>query len=291
MDTFEQGAGTAWRVPGFEHLTLLGEGGFGAAFLVREGETGQVGVLKYVATFDEGARRDFRRESALLKGVASPYVARWFGHMEGPGHAAIFMEAVRGVSLRALLDERGPLAPEAALTVLKGSLLGLAAAHARGVVHRDYKPSNVIVGPDGVSKLIDFGIAGLVGEKASSGTPHYMAPEQWARLPSTAGTDVYAATCVFYECLTGRRPYDGTGLHELRAQHLSAEPPPAGSWPELSALLASGMAKAQDQRPTDALTFVAELELVAGQAYGADWESRGWAILRAAAAALAPLAA
>lgn len=77
------------------------------------------------------------------------------------------------------------MAPEAALTVLKGSLLGLAAAHAVGVVHRDYKPANVVVQPDGTSKLIDFGIAVLTGQGSRAGTPAYMAPEQWQGGPAS----------------------------------------------------------------------------------------------------------
>jgi serine/threonine protein kinase len=117
------------------------------------------------------------------------------------------MEAVNGVSLRDVLSGNpGPLPPEAALTVLKGSLLGLSAAHAAGVVHRDYKPANVLVESSGNSKLVDFGIAGLSGERTVAGTPAYMAPEQWHGAPASPATDVYSATCVFFECVTGGPP-------------------------------------------------------------------------------------
>ena len=87
--------------------------------------------------------------------------------------------------------------------VLKGSLLGLAAAHAMGIVHRDYKPENVLVDAEGTSKLTDFGVAARREQHPACGTPLYMAPEQWDGSPATPATDIYAATAVFFECLTG----------------------------------------------------------------------------------------
>ena len=99
------------------------------------------------------------------------------------------MEAVDGVSLRELLREHGSTGPEAALAVLKGSLSGLAAAHHTGLVHRDYKPENVLVQADGTSKLVDFGIAVQAGEiDRPAGTPPYMAPEQWTGGPPSPAT-------------------------------------------------------------------------------------------------------
>ena len=94
--------------------------------------------------------------------------------------------------------------------VLEGSLLGLAAAHRRGVVHRDYKPENVLVNGDGISKLTDFGIAARAGDRpVPAGTLLYAAPEQMAGAPASPAGDVYAATATFYECLTGRPPFSG----------------------------------------------------------------------------------
>ena len=188
-------------------------------------ESGRVSVLKYV-TRVAGIER-FREESALLRRIDSPHVARWFGHFENDDHtaAAIEMEAVDGVPLRAVLDSRGPLEPESALLLFSGALRGLADAHALGVLHRDYKPANVVVRTDGVSKLIDFGVAALVGSPgARVGTPAYMAPEQWEAAPPSPATDVYAATCVFYECFTGEPPY-GRAAAALPERHMSAPIP------------------------------------------------------------------
>jgi len=133
---------------------------------------------------------------------------------------------VPGVSLRALLASEKTLAPESALAILKGSLLGLAAAHAAGIVHRDYKPGNVLVSREGESKLVDFGLATLNGQSGlAAGSPSYMAPEQWAGMPGRPATDVYAATCVFFQCITGHRPFEAGTTEGLRSLHESAPVP------------------------------------------------------------------
>ncbi|WP_245833850.1 serine/threonine-protein kinase [Streptomyces aidingensis] len=287
------GAGEDWTVPGYAGTRELGAGAGGRVVIAVHGASGRSVAIKYLGEglrSDDGFRRAFRTEAELLGSLDSPHVAGLYEYVEGPRGAAIVMELVNGVPLRALLKQEGPTGPEAALTVLKGSLLGLAAAHATGVVHRDYKPENVLVGQDGSSKLVDFGIATRSGGQVSgiSGTPPYMAPEQWRGAPADAATDVYAATVTFFECLTGRRPYSGAGFAELAVAHTSA-PIPLEDVPEqVRELVARGMAKDAADRPADALAFVGELERVAGQAYGPDWEQRGQRKL-AALAALLPL--
>ncbi|WP_433180695.1 serine/threonine-protein kinase [Actinoallomurus sp. CA-150999] len=286
---------SGWRVPGFTEVRELGAGGQGRAVLVREDGSGRLMVLKYVfAAADPETREWFRRESALMKGVVSPYVARWYDYFDDPSGSAILMEAIDGISLREVIAEHGSLDPLASLVVLKGSLLGLAAAHAVSVVHRDYKPNNVVVRGDGVSKLIDFGIAALSGGRGPrAGTPAYMAPEQWRDEPATPATDVYAATCVFFECVTGRRPYEADGVATWRAQHVGA-PIPVEDVPEpLRPLIEHGMAKDATARFASAARFVDELEEAATHAYGPEWETRGarrLAMLGTALAALFPLA-
>ncbi|MFI7141266.1 serine/threonine-protein kinase [Streptomyces massasporeus] len=236
-----------------------------------------------------GFVHDFRAEARLLGGLESPYVAGLYEYVESADGAAIVMELVDGVSLRALLKREGPLDPEAALVILKGSLLGLADAHRIGVVHRDYKPENVLVTPDGCSKLVDFGIAVEAGTSSGvAGTPSYMAPEQWTGAPASPTADVYAATATFFECLTGRKPYLGDNLAELALQHVDA-PVPAEEAPEpVRDLVRRGLAKNPEERPARAEDLVAELETAAGTAYGPDWEERGRGRL-AALVALLPL--
>ncbi|WP_131758874.1 serine/threonine-protein kinase, partial [Actinomadura fibrosa] len=274
-----------WRLDGFTEIGELGTGAQGRVVLARKDGTGPLVAIKYVP---DGTRVPTRREARILAAVRDPHVARFHDLVETPEGTALVMEAVEGVTLRAVLDRNGGLVPEAALLVLKGSLLGLAAAHAAGVVHRDYKPANVVVRADGDSKLIDFGVATPAGARSRSGTPAYMAPEQWDGDAATPATDVYAATCVFVECLTGRPPYAGEAALELMAQH-TADPVPLDGLPRpVRPLVAHGMAKDPARRPATAAEFAARLEAAAGAAYGADWEARGRAALAALALLLMP---
>ncbi|MFL6119973.1 serine/threonine-protein kinase [Actinophytocola sp.] len=277
-----------WVVPGYTQLTVLGAGGFGRVVLARHDASSRVVAIKYLHSTDEPSRAQFRHEAAILRRVVSPHVARLYEFVETAGGAAIVMEAVPGVSLKEILDRHGALPPEAALAILRGSLLGLAAAHAVGTVHRDYKPGNVLVQPNQQSKLVDFGIALLSGHSGhSGGTPAYMAPEQWQGAPATPATDVYAATCVFFFCVTGSRPFrQHTDTESLRQAHRSA-PPPVEQVPEpVRALVARGMAKDVSARPPSAAAFVRELEAAAVAGYGRDWETRGWQRLAGYAGAL-----
>ncbi|WP_176611396.1 serine/threonine-protein kinase [Actinomadura sp. WMMB 499] len=252
-------------------------------------------AIKYlVPGADPAARELFRHEARMLARVRHPNVARLYRLFEDADESAIVMEVVDGVSLKRILADRGALTPEASLLLLKGSLLGLAAAHAEGVVHRDYKPANVVVGGDGLSKLIDFGVAARAGGGGRAGTPAYMAPEQWRGEPAAPAADVYAAACVFYECVTGHRPYASRTGPDLMAAHVR-EPVPVRDVPEpLRGLVARGLAKSPADRPPGAAAFAAELEDAATRAYGPGWEDRAVRALALAAAALAsafPLAA
>ncbi|SNR27761.1 serine/threonine-protein kinase [Actinomadura mexicana] len=279
-----------WRISGFREVRELGAGAQGRVVLAQHEETGFPVAVKYVALGTDTAPLDaLRREAEMLARVESPHVARLYRLVESEHGAALVMEAVDGVSLKVVLNEHGRLEPHAALTVLKGSLLGLAAAHAAGVVHRDYKPANVVVPEDGRSKLIDFGIASAAGSASRSGTPSYMAPEQWQAGQAGPSADVYAATCVFYECVMGRRPFGADSVAGLRGQHLTA-PVPLGDFPEpLRPLVVRGLAKDPAERHAGAMDFVAELESVARAAYGDAWEGRGIRALATTAAGLSTL--
>ncbi|MFF9063426.1 serine/threonine-protein kinase [Streptomyces sp. NPDC014882] len=268
-----------WAVPGYSESLELGSGASGRVVLAVHEPTGVPVAVKYLSESlrtRPGFVHGFRAEAQLLAGLSSPHVAGLYEYVEATDGAAIVMELVDGVSLRAALTRQGPLSPEAALAVLKGSLLGLADAHRVGVVHRDYKPENVLVSPEGVSKLVDFGIAVDAGVRAgAAGTPAYMAPEQWTGAPASPAGDVYAATAVFFECLTGHRPYTGDHLAELALQHVEGAIPVAEVPEAVRSLVGRGLAKSPEHRPRDAAAFVAELEGVAAAAYGGDWEERG----------------
>src|SRR5580693_6610845 len=294
-DGYDTGqAGVAgWNVPGYTGLKKLGAGGFGEVMLARHDESGTLVAIKYLRQellSDAEFATMFRSEAAVLASIDDPNVVRLHEYIETPSGAAIVMELVDGVSLREILERHGETTPEAALVVLEGSLLGLAAAHARGVVHRDYKPDNVLVNGDGASKLTDFGIAVRAGDRPMpAGTLMYAPPEQIAGDPATPAGDVYAATATFFECLTGRPPFRGDTAQALLYQHLS-QPVPIDAVPEpVRPLVASGMAKQPEDRPADATSFVAALNQVAAGTYGPDWHERGRTHLAEAALLLAAL--
>ncbi|BCL18105.1 serine/threonine-protein kinase [Micromonospora sagamiensis] len=284
-----------WQVSGYTHRRELGSGASGRVVLAVHDATGTPTAIKYLigkVGDDPSFRAAFRAEAELLAAIDDPHVARLYEYVEAPHGAAIVMELVDGVSLRQMLRANGPTEPESALYVLKGSLLGLHAAHTRGVVHRDYKPENVLVTAAGESKLADFGIAMPVGREAGAsvtGTPRYMAPEQWRGAAATPASDIYAATAVFFECLTGHAPYNGPGLIDLRDQHAHAPIPTDAAPPSVHDLIRQGLAKAPEERPQPAATFLDWLESVAVGAYGPQWEERGRSRLAERAALLALL--
>ncbi|MER5705823.1 serine/threonine-protein kinase [Micromonospora sp. NPDC002296] len=286
-------SGNSWRVSGYTEVRELGVGASGRVVLATHDGSGTPVAVKYLAGVlgtDPAFRDPFRAEARLLAEIDDQHVSRLYEYVESTAGAAIVMELVNGVSLRQMLRANGPTGPEAALLVLKGSLAGLAAAHARGVVHRDYKPENVLVTAEGESKLADFGIAMPVGRESATmvtGTPRYMAPEQWTGAAASPACDIYAATATFFECLTGHPPYDGRSLLALREQHAYAPVPTDPAPPPVHELLRWGMAKLPAERPQPAHVFLGILEQIAAEGYGAHWEERGVRELARRAALLA----
>ncbi|MEU9830882.1 protein kinase [Streptosporangium sp. NPDC048047] len=287
------GTSSAWRVPGYTEIRELGAGAAGRVMMARHDADDVLVAIKYLSDRlrgDVGFVARFRHEARVLYTLDSPHAVRLYDYVETGEGAAIVMELVNGVPLRAVLRSEGPTGPEAALTVLKGALTGLAAAHKINVVHRDFKPENVLIEPDGTSRLVDFGIAVRSGEgDVPAGTPPYMAPEQWSGGPASPATDVYAATAVFFECLTGARPFRGTNIAALARQHQSMAPPTEEVPSALRGLVERGLAKHETDRPPTAIAFLTELEAVAADAYGPDWEERGRRRLAALAGIMASL--
>jgi eukaryotic-like serine/threonine-protein kinase len=283
-----------WGVPGFTGLRTLGSGGSGEVVLARHDESGTPVAIKYLRPYllaDAEFARLFRAEAAVLATVDDPHVVRLYEYVESLAGAAIVMELIDGVGLREILEQQGTTTAEAALVVLQDSLLGLAAAHCRGVVHRDYKPENVLVTAEGNSKVTDFGIAPRTGHRpVLAGAMAYAPPEQFAGSPPSPASpvsDVYAATATFYECLAGRPPFTGDTTERLLHQHLT-QPVPLDLVPEpLWPLVAAGMAKNPGDRTGDAAALIVQLTTVAAGAYGRDWHERGRSDLSAAALLLA----
>ncbi len=172
---------------------------------------------------NDAALTRFRNEVRIARQVSHPNVCRVYDVGEIDGHMFLSMEYVDGEDLASLLRRIGRLPADKGIEIARKLCAGLAAAHEKGVLHRDLKPGNVMLDARGQVLLTDFGLAGLAdqiaGAEVRNGTPAYMAPEQLSGKEVTARSDIYALGLVLYEIFTGRRPFEASTLAELvRAQ-------------------------------------------------------------------------
>ncbi|MFP8885138.1 Stk1 family PASTA domain-containing Ser/Thr kinase [Streptomyces mangrovi] len=215
----------------------------------------------------------FIREAKSAARLSHPNVVGVFDQGEDGGYVYLAMEYVQGCTLRDVLRERGALQPRAALDVLEAVLAALGAAHLAGLVHRDVKPENVLIGDDGRVKVADFGLVRAVGSQTSVstgsvlGTVSYLAPEQIEHGTTDARADVYACGVVLYEMLTGSKPHAGGTPAQVLHQHLHQDvPAPSAAVPDLAPalddLVARTAARDPGRRPADAVELLAEVKAV-----------------------------
>lgn len=210
----------------------------------------------------------FIREAKSVARLSHPNVVGVFDQGTDGTYVYLAMEYVAGCTLRDVLRERGALRPRAALDILEPILAALGAAHRAGLVHRDMKPENVLIGDDGRVKVADFGLVRAVDTHTTSstgsvlGTVSYLAPEQMEHGTADARVDVYACGVVLYEMLTGGKPHTGGSAAQILYSHLHDDiTPPSelvpGLAPELDELVALAAARAPEERPQDAVALLA----------------------------------
>ena len=271
---------TEARVVGrYELVRPLGHGAMATVDLVRDVELDRPVALKRLAenlSRDEELRRRFIREARLAARLSHPNVVRVFDVGEDGGRPFIAMEYVEGETLADLIARRGRLPVAEAATLGVQICTGLAAVHAAGLVHRDVKPQNLLLGTDGVLKLGDFGIAvGHDGTRLTIagtvlGTAGYLAPEQARGEEVTAAADIYAVGAVLYELLTGEPARTAESLAELgsedgfRPPDLAARVPSAP--PELVTAVTACLAVRPEDRPASAAALARQLAPVASEA-------------------------
>src|SRR5215211_5249146 len=214
---------------------VAGRGGMGVVYRAVQEPLGRRVALKVIApafASHDAFRERFVRESALASAIDHPNIVPVYGAGEADGRLFIAMRWVEGRDLRALVADHGPLEPASAAEIVASVAGALDAAHRRGLVHRDVKPANVMVGEH--VYLGHFGLARQVtsddGDAVTKtgqfvGTVEYVAPEQVLGQPATAATDIYGLGCVLFFALTGRAPFEGRSEYETMTAHLS-EPPP-----------------------------------------------------------------
>jgi beta-lactam-binding protein with PASTA domain len=230
-----------------------------------------VKVLHPAYASDPAFAERFVREARSIARLSHPNVVAVFDQGTYDGQAYLVMEYVRGRTLRDVLTERGRLSPAEATSVLEPMLDALSAAHRIGMVHRDVKPENVLIGDDGSVKVADFGLARATDGGTSTrtqgvlmGTVAYVPPELVTSGAADPRSDVYAAGIVLYEMLTGSVPFRGETALSVAWQHVHADVPPpsamVGGLPEeLDELTLHATRREPGARPTDAGAFLAEL--------------------------------
>jgi len=243
-------------------IEVIGRGGMGTVYRAHDTVIDREVAIKVLPTelaVEPGYRERFRREAHIAARLAEPHIIPIYDTGEIDGQLYLAMPVVDGVDLTSMLRRDGALEPALAARVIEQLAAALDAAHKRGLVHRDVKPSNALVTPSAFVYLIDFGIAHdasatkLTHTGMTIGTWTYMAPERFSTGTADARGDVYSLTCVLYECLTGLPAFPGDTLEQQVAAHLTAHPPsPSAVNPAVPAafdlVIALGMAKDPDQR-------------------------------------------
>ena len=215
-------------------IELLGSGGMATIYRATDTGLGRDVALKllrpeYLRDPDFSAR--FRQEAQSAASLSHPNVVTVYDYGEDPSGPYIVMELIDGEDLATILRRSGTLPPRQVARIGAGVARALAAAHARGLVHRDVKPGNVLIGKDGQVKVVDFGIARAISEAqvtlpgTTLGSVHYFSPEQARGEPATAASDIYSLGIVLYEMLVGSRPWEGDSAASVALARLSGPIP------------------------------------------------------------------
>lgn len=269
---------------------LLGEGGMGQVYRAFDTETDRTVALKVLPprlNDDPEFERRFRREAQIAAGLTDPHIVPIHQYGEVDGRLYVDMRLVDGRDLgRVIAESGGRLEPWRAVAIIEQVATALDSAHAAGLVHRDVKPSNILIAANDFAYLIDFGIARALTDTAMTSTGHtigtltYMAPERFSGLAGP-GSDIYSLTCVLFQCLTGRAPFAGDSVEQQLAGHLSAAPPlPSWDGPHIPAAFDAVIAKGMAKNPADRYRSATELAAASRMAlapFGATVDARWYA--------------
>ena len=245
-------------------------GGMGEVWEATDGVLGRTVAIKLLRqgyTGDSQFVDRFRAEARNSAALAHPNIATVHDYGEEDGASYLVMELVRGEPLSKVINERGPLGDDEAASLLGQAAAALEVAHQSGFVHRDVKPANIMVTPDGMAKLTDFGIARALHGSAITktgevmGTAQYISPEQAMGEPATPSSDIYALGIVGHEMLTGKRPFDAETPVATALAQVNDPPPPLPDevTEPLRGLITACLAKDPADRPVSAAAIAEEL--------------------------------
>ena len=247
----------------YQLSTRVAIGGMGEVWQATDlviGRTVALKILKDEYLGDPGFLERFRAEARHAALVNHEGIANVFDYGEEDGSAYLVMELVPGEALSTMIEREHTLPVDKVLDIVAQTANALQAAHAVGLVHRDIKPGNLLITPDGRVKITDFGIARIADQVPLTatgqvmGTVQYLSPEQASGHPASPSTDVYSLGIVAYECLAGRRPFTGESQVAIAMAHINDQPPALpGTVPEpVAALVMSCIAKKPADRPATA---------------------------------------
>lgn len=224
------------RIGRYNILKILGKGAFGIVYLAEDPLLKRLIALKTIS-YEKGLTENeknyykerIKNEAQLSAQLVHPNIVTLFDVFEYEGNTYISMEYVDGVTLDKYLEKNGKVELQKAVDLIIQCLKALAYAHSHGIVHRDVKPSNILIVKDSVVKITDFGLAKMVGTRLSQdgfliGTPHYMSPEQIDNKPIDGRSDIFSVGVVFSEMLSGKRPFEGETISSIIKQILFEEP-------------------------------------------------------------------
>jgi serine/threonine-protein kinase len=252
-------------------IGLLGRGGMGEVYRATDMMLGQSVALKFLpleASSNPRLLERFHGEVRVARQVSHPNVCRVYDIGEIEGMPFISMEYVDGEDLAELLLRIGRLPSDKALETARKLCAGLAAAHERGVIHRDLKPQNIMMNKRGEVVIMDFGLAAIAdqlsGDEVRNGTPAYMAPEQLKGSEVTAKSDIYSLGLVLYEIFTGKKPFDAKNVRQLLAMQESTHlPSMTGSAADIDPMVEKAIRRCLDpdpaKRPANALSVAMAL--------------------------------
>lgn len=225
-------------------------------------------ILKQEYMSDPGFLERFRTEARLAAMVNHEGIANVFDYGEDSGSAYLVMELVPGESLAKIIERDKFVPTERVLDIVAQTARALHAAHEHGLVHRDVKPGNLLITPDNVVKITDFGIARVADQVSLTatgqvmGTVQYLAPEQATGKPATPATDIYSLGIVAYEMLAGKRPFGGSSQMDIAMSQINDAPPPLPEEidPRVRDLILKCLAKKPADRPANAFILAVESE-------------------------------
>ncbi|MGA9860251.1 MAG: serine/threonine-protein kinase, partial [Solirubrobacteraceae bacterium] len=251
----------------YRYLSTIGTGGMATVDLAEDSRLGrQVALKRFTGAADDGMSR-LRREALAGASISHPNLVSVYDAVTSEnGDLVIVMEYVRGETLRQTLNRRGALPVSEVLRILDGVAAGLDAIHARGIVHRDVKPSNILLGEDGAVKVADLGIASVPDRTQITtsgsvlGSLSYMAPEQLGEERSTPAIDIYALAAVAYEMLSGvKARQEANAVALAHAIHTQPAPDLRAAWPQAPAAAADVIRRAMSADPAQRPSSAGEL--------------------------------